>query len=231
MATLSIADVRARLPSAGFHPAAFPGPCAAEKAKASALIGDLVEAVRRESAVAVQYWWGVGADTVWKWRQALGVGRNTDGTRLLKGEYSREARFNVYRAKAWVKARDPDRCAKIAAAKRGKPRPPHVAQAVIKAHLGHRHSKAARRRMSEAHRRRGTGPPKAGRTWAAAEDALLRSLPAQAVAERTGRTLAAVYSRRHELNLPDDRRMTGRNTQHHGGDHDRRHIDIDPIPV
>src|SRR5689334_9468547 len=30
--------------------------------------GDLAEAIRRESASAVSYWWGVGMDTVWRWR-------------------------------------------------------------------------------------------------------------------------------------------------------------------
>jgi hypothetical protein len=40
--------------------------------------------VRRESAEAVKYWWGVSGDTVALWRQALGVTRaNNRGTRRL----------------------------------------------------------------------------------------------------------------------------------------------------
>jgi hypothetical protein len=35
----------------------------------------LVEAVKRESAQAVCFWWGVGRDTIWRWRKALGVAR------------------------------------------------------------------------------------------------------------------------------------------------------------
>src|SRR5262245_16647749 len=48
------------------------------------LYGALADAVRRESAAAVAHHWGVGHDTVWKWRKALGVGQMTEGTRRLK---------------------------------------------------------------------------------------------------------------------------------------------------
>jgi hypothetical protein len=46
--------------------------------------GDLEEAVRRESAAAVRYWWGLSVSTVWKMRKALGVTRtNNEGTQRL----------------------------------------------------------------------------------------------------------------------------------------------------
>src|SRR5262245_60436040 len=35
------------------------------------LYGDLADAVRRESALAVAHWWGVTSQTVWVWRKAL----------------------------------------------------------------------------------------------------------------------------------------------------------------
>jgi hypothetical protein len=45
------------------------------------LAGDLVDAVRQESAAAVRHWWGVSAGQVWQWRKALGVTRtNNPGT-------------------------------------------------------------------------------------------------------------------------------------------------------
>src|SRR5262245_7833747 len=50
------------------------------------LCGDLVKAVKRESALAVARWWGVGSGTVWRWRQALGVGATTEGTTRLRSE-------------------------------------------------------------------------------------------------------------------------------------------------
>jgi hypothetical protein len=50
------------------------------------LTGDLIEAVKRESAAAVCHWWGVGEQTVWRWRKALGVGAITEGTSRLKAD-------------------------------------------------------------------------------------------------------------------------------------------------
>jgi hypothetical protein len=40
---------------------------------------------------------------------------------------------------------------------------------------GRRHSDVTRRRMSEAHKRRGTRPPKARRSWTADEDDLVHT--------------------------------------------------------
>jgi hypothetical protein len=110
------------------------------------------------------------------------------------------------RLKAQTRAGDPARRAKIAAAKRGKPRPPHVVEAMRKGRLGTPHSAGARAKMSEAHRRRGTRPPKAARPWTEAENQLVRTLPAAEVARLTGRTLVAVWARRRVLQLPDGRR-------------------------
>ena len=52
--------------------------------RAIALYGGLADAVRRESAAGLGHWWGVGAETVWRWRKALGVGPTTDGTSRLR---------------------------------------------------------------------------------------------------------------------------------------------------
>jgi hypothetical protein len=38
-------------------------------------------------------------------------------------------------------------------------------------------------------------------SWTAAEDELVRTLPPKEAAEQTGRTLSAVYQRRHQLSL------------------------------
>jgi hypothetical protein len=34
---------------------------------------ELVRAIRTESSAAIQYWWGVGAENVWRWRKAFGI--------------------------------------------------------------------------------------------------------------------------------------------------------------
>jgi hypothetical protein len=52
------------------------------------------------------------------------------------------------------KNHDPERAAKISAAKVGKPQPPHVIEALRKANKGRKLSAAHRRKLREAHRRR-----------------------------------------------------------------------------
>jgi transcriptional regulator with XRE-family HTH domain len=48
------------------------------------LCGDLVRALRCESNLAVQHWWGVSHATVSKWRKALNVPQFNEGTRILR---------------------------------------------------------------------------------------------------------------------------------------------------
>jgi hypothetical protein len=50
------------------------------------LTGDLVEAVRREAAIAVAQHWGTTWRTVRVWRRALGVERMTEGSTRLAEE-------------------------------------------------------------------------------------------------------------------------------------------------
>lgn len=47
------------------------------------LCGDLVRAVKAESSLAIQYWWGVSVATVLRWRAALEVEQFNEGTREL----------------------------------------------------------------------------------------------------------------------------------------------------
>jgi hypothetical protein len=127
-------------------------------------MGDLVEAVHRESAEAIRHFWGVGSDTVWRWRKALGVGQYTEGTTKLKSEKGHGAGPLAGLAKAHAILSDPEREGarhdSIAVSKRGKARPPEVGQAIGRGHKGLTHTAEARRKMSEAHRRRGDGGAK-----------------------------------------------------------------------
>jgi hypothetical protein len=174
------------------------------------VFGALARALRRESALAICHWWGVAPCTVSKWRQVLGVQQNNAGTLLLRQGYGEEEWFAKAQRKAWSKARDPVRRAKIAAARRGKPRPRYVVFAMSERMSGRKLSAATRQRMSEAHKARGTRPPKAGRPWEPWEDELARKLPVKEAAGRTGRTLSAVQNRRQALRLPDGRSKTER---------------------
>jgi hypothetical protein len=176
------------------------------RAKAPILFGDLAGAVRRESNQAVAFWWGVTPQTVTKWRKALEVSRANEGTRRLHHEVALEPGVTAGRAKAHAKLGDAARREKIAAAKRGRPRPAGMMQALAAGNVGRHQSEETRRKRSEAHRLRGTRPPAAGRPWTKEEDELARTLPAAEVAAITGRTMAAVYNRRIDLGVPDGRK-------------------------
>src|SRR5262249_880906 len=58
--------------------------------------------------------------------------------------------------------------------------------------------------MSRAHRQRGTLVP-GTEVWTAEEDESVRTMTPKDAAERTGRTLVAVWARRRVLQLPDGR--------------------------
>jgi hypothetical protein len=34
---------------------------------------ELVRAIRTESSLAIQHWWAIGEETVWRWRKAFGI--------------------------------------------------------------------------------------------------------------------------------------------------------------
>jgi hypothetical protein len=154
------------------------------------LCGSLIRAVRNESAGDIAAAWGVGVNFVTAWRKVLGV-KTTKGERLRRSEK--------------IKASDPGRSRKIAAARLGKPMPASVRRALRKANAGRPLTPKQRAKMSAAHKRRGTTPPAAGKPWAAWEDRLLYTLPPSAVASKTARTLAAVYMRRAALGINDGR--------------------------
>jgi hypothetical protein len=161
--------------------------------KSLVLYEGLLRAIEQESGKAVCHWWGVGINSVTKWRKLLRVPLSNAGTHRLRAEY----------------ALDPQRRKNIAASKRGKKRPAYVVAGMRARMLGKRPSEASRRKMSEAHRLRGTRPPWLKPAWTAKEDAFVRTLPAAEAAARTRRSLSAVYSRRSELGINN-----GRTTRH-----------------
>ena len=109
------------------------------------------------------HWWGITGQTVTKWRKALGVERTEGTTKLFQANAAEEGcRLGLKKAQA--KARDPERCAKIAAARRGWKMPKALLRKLVALRKGSRMSDEARQKMSEAQRRRGARPPKAGGT-------------------------------------------------------------------
>lgn len=198
-------EVRGEVVITGLTSARIPWPVAKRpscRARALAVFGGLADAIRRESASAITYWWGVSAQTVSKWRREMGVGPMTEGTSKLRSESAMDSPGVADgRLKALAKVGDPERRRKIAASKVGKPRPKHVIQAMRKGRTGKPHSEEAKKKMSEAHLRRGTLPPKAGRPWSAKEDALLGQVPDELLARKTRRKVSAVVARRHLLRV------------------------------
>jgi hypothetical protein len=85
-----------------------------------------------------------------------------------------------------------------------------VIEALRQANLGKQHSAETRRKMSEAHKRRNSWPPAAGRPWTAEEDELVRTLRITDVVKRTGRTESAVKNRRVKSGMPDGRTKAAR---------------------
>jgi hypothetical protein len=177
---------------------------------------ELADAVRHEAAAAICFWWGVSEGVVWRWRKALGVTRtNNEGSqRLIQAaaeqgsaaakergitdaecdERSRRALElglarhlkTGYHGPRWTKAqlqllgKEPD---EVVAGKVG--RTPNAVR-VKREELGIPNPTAPRGAR---------GRPR----WTAAEDELAYRLPPAETARRTGRTLGAVYSRRHLL--------------------------------
>lgn len=167
--------------------------------------GDLVKAVRLESTQAIQYWWGVKKDTVWTWRKALGVKQNNAGTIRLRskwwtdggtGEASRPGREASFHS--------PERAAKIATSKKGKPRPPHVAELLRHGFEGKTHTAEARRQMSEARRGQHQGN---GRAFTLEEDAILGTMTDKDAAAKLGRHVMTIVTRRRRLGIPSFRRQ------------------------
>lgn len=148
----------------GLSDAPIPWPIGKQRrARSLVVFKGLALAVRRESNQAVANWFGVTPQTVSKWRKALDVRTTNDGTLRLRREHAQTPELIAARAKGAAKNGDPARRAKIAASRRGKPRPPHVIEILRVVNWGKKASAETRAKMSASHRRRGTRPPKAGK--------------------------------------------------------------------
>ncbi len=118
-------------------------------------------------------WWGVTSPTVTAWRKALGiVGQVNEATHKVRFAHARAPEVVEALAKAQERSRDPEadrpRREKIAEAKRGRPRPPHVSEAVARAHRGMKHRAQTRARMRATHKAGGLLFLAEANTWHAA---------------------------------------------------------------
>lgn len=125
-------EIEGRLQVGGWTSAPMPWPRRRKNGRPSLIVtAELARAVRTESAEAICHWWDVGPTKVWMWRQALGVGRVTDGTRKLRQE--RTGVPPDAAALGRERAASPESRAKMAASKRGKPVHPNTKAALLAA--------------------------------------------------------------------------------------------------
>jgi hypothetical protein len=147
-----------------------------ERAAGIILFGDLVQAVRNEAAATVRYWWGVGSDSIWKWRRALEVQRVNKGTTFLLVRNFLGPAGKRARAAGYPTLKSPERAAKIAAALRGRTMHPNARAALLQANVGRTLSPDTRLRLSLVHRKRKSRPPTNPPDWTKEEDRLVRTL-------------------------------------------------------
>lgn len=116
----------------GWTTAPIPWPRRKKTGKHSPILCDeLIRAVMMESSAAVQHHWGVSEATVWKWRQALGVGRVTPGTRdRLRTETGVP---EDAAARGREAAKSPEARARLSASKTGKPAHPKIKAGLLRA--------------------------------------------------------------------------------------------------
>jgi hypothetical protein len=125
-------EIDGRLRVGRWTSAPIPWPCRKKSGRPSLIFcGDLVRAVKTESVADICRWWGVGQTKVWMWRQALGVGRVTAGTRKRLQDNTGVPPDASARGRE--RAARPESREKMAASKRGKPMHPKTRAALTAA--------------------------------------------------------------------------------------------------
>jgi hypothetical protein len=160
--------------------------------------GDLIEAIRQESNQAIAHWWGVSCSAVSLWRKALAAPRATPGTSQVYSESLLEILDAGAREKLLASLKSPERGAKISAAQRGRKRSPETIEKMRRARKGWKPTEETRARMRESHRLRLERDP----AWAPEQEALLGTMPDQAVADELCRSVCNIWRRRRKLGIP-----------------------------
>jgi len=173
---------------------------------------ELARAVRHESALAVAYWWGVHRTAVRRWRRALEVTKtNNEGThRLVLGavQDSLDSRFGEGacpypprgRAAVWT----PQEIALLGA----------LPDAELARRTGRSLPAINKKRLALGRAAvTGDGTLYHERYWSAEEDKLVRNLPPEEAARRTGRSAHAVHHRRAHLGISGSKTQLNRGRQ------------------
>ena len=173
-----VCEWRGKVKVSGYSDGQIPWPIKWKTRNSLILCGDLVKAVRLESKVAIAHHWGVCLETVQGWRRVLGVEAYTSGSQWLMRANARENAT-------------PRRMRRMTELARPAGRQPK--------------SREWKRRMSNIVRVRIklTGPIHPDRPlWTPQQDRLLGTDLDPRIAERLGRTVEAVRTRRCALGIP-----------------------------
>lgn len=173
-----VCECRGTVKVSGYSDGSIPWPVKWHTRNSLILCGDLIDAVRRESKLAVAHHWGVSLKTVQKWRRALEVEPYTSGSQWLMRTTAQERAT-------------PRRMRRMSELARPAGRLPK--------------SKEWKRKMSRIVRLRIrlSGPIHPDRPlWTTEHDGLLGTDSDSAIAEKLGRSVDAVRSRRCALGIP-----------------------------
>jgi hypothetical protein len=197
---------RRELKVGGLTDAPVPWPFARQPGPRSLILcGELVLAVRVESASAVAAHWGVGRETVGRWRKALGVPFFNEGTRQLYQDVIPE-KVNLEALTVARKAsRTPKARAKMSAARKGRPLNPEFRAAAAEAARRpktERFKQITSRRMRREWAQGKRQPHAPGRPWSDVEVARLGTDTDLAIAQELNRSPAAVQKVRLRLAIP-----------------------------
>lgn len=160
------------------------------------LYGDLVSAVKKESEIAVAYWWGVSVNTVWQWRKLLGVDRMTAGTTELFKLNAAENLTAEVSEKGRMSSLLPENIEKRVEARRGRPMHKNTREALKKAV-----SKPKSQEWKEKARQRGKTQPHQNKYNWDSYVFLLGKDTDKNIAKLIGCSIGRVRDKRYELNI------------------------------
>jgi hypothetical protein len=189
----------------GMTDALIPWPRTRRSTNASPILcGDLIRAVRTESAMAVAHHWGVSQNTVWQWRRALDVPAMTNGSRRLRIEYAAETLTPEVRAKAREAMHSEDVRAKLSALRKGRRQHPNTT-AAFREFAKRPKSEEWKRGQSERSRKMWENPEAYGlpprRHWTDEEIALLGTDTDRVIANSLGLPINVVKQKRQRLGI------------------------------
>ena len=150
------------------------------------LCGDLLRALKHESAAAICYHWGVCAGTVLKWRRALGLKGLTPGAQRM-------VKIGVDLCKL------PESQAKLVASARTREMSAEGREAIRQSVLQRLRRKYAARLAS--YRRTGRFPKAGGSPWLPQEEKLLAKHSTRELMAILGRTRESITGHRRKLNI------------------------------